>query len=76
VDIYRDAYGIPHLRYLLTIILCPGYVHAQDAFWQMDFWRHLGSGRLAEMFGEGGWRRPVPAHLGWARVVEKGARGD
>ncbi|HEX2154243.1 MAG TPA: penicillin acylase family protein [Acidimicrobiia bacterium] len=30
-----------------------GYVQAQDRFWQMDTWRHIGAGRVAEMFGEG-----------------------
>jgi penicillin amidase len=29
-----------------------GYVHAQDRFWQMEFWRRVSSGRLAELFGE------------------------
>jgi penicillin amidase len=54
VDIYRDGIGIPHI-YATTmhdLFMAQGYVHAQDRFWQMDFWRHIGSGRLSEMFGE------------------------
>ncbi|WP_392531071.1 penicillin acylase family protein [Nostoc sp. C117] len=31
--------------------MAQGYIHAQDRFWQMDFWRHIGSGQLSEMFG-------------------------
>jgi penicillin amidase len=54
VDVYRDNMGIPHI-YATTmhdLFMAQGYVHAQDRFWQMDFWRHVGSGRLSEMFGE------------------------
>jgi penicillin amidase len=70
VDIYRDNMGIPHI-YASTshdLFFAQGYVHAQDRFWQMDFYRHVGEGRTAEMFGEGqvdddkflttlGWRK-------------------
>ncbi len=54
VDVYRDAYGVPHIyaRTLHDLFMAQGYVHAQDRFWQMDFWRHIGSGRLSEMFGK------------------------
>jgi penicillin G amidase len=53
VDIYRDQMGIPHI-YASTshdLFFAQGYVHAQDRFWQMDAWRHIGSGTLSEMFG-------------------------
>ena len=46
VDIYRDTFGIPHI-YAETqhdLYFAQGYVHAQDRFWQMDFWRHQGAG--------------------------------
>jgi penicillin amidase len=55
VDIYRDQMGIPHI-YATTqhdLFFAQGYVHAQDRFWQMDAWRHIGSGTLSEMFGSG-----------------------
>ena len=54
VDIYRDSYGIPNIYAQTThdLFFAQGYVHAQDRFWQMDFWRHIGSGRLSEMFGK------------------------
>jgi penicillin G amidase len=53
VDIYRDQYGIPHIfaSTQYDLFFAQGYVHAQDRFWQMDFWRHAGSGRLSELFG-------------------------
>jgi penicillin amidase len=66
VDVYRDAYGVPHIYASNShdLFFTQGYVHAQDRFWQMDFWRHIGSGRLAEMFGEScaPWGSP-----GWPR---------
>jgi penicillin G amidase len=54
VEIFRDQYGIPHIYASSSqdLFFAQGYVHAQDRFWQMDFWRHIGSGRLSEMFGE------------------------
>ena len=55
VEIYRDQMGIPHI-YATTqhdLFFAQGYVHAQDRFWQMDTWRHIGSGTLSEMFGSG-----------------------
>ncbi|HEU4894971.1 MAG TPA: penicillin acylase family protein, partial [Acidimicrobiia bacterium] len=55
VEVLRDSLGVPHV-YASTqhdLFFAQGYTHAQDRFWQMDFWRHIGSGRLAEMFGEG-----------------------
>lgn len=54
VTVTRDSRGIPVIEASTThdLFMAQGYVHAQDRFWQMDFWRHIGSGRLAEMFGE------------------------
>ena len=54
VEIFRDRYGVPHI-YAQTsedLFFAQGFVHAQDRFWQMEFWRRLGSGRLSELFGE------------------------
>ncbi len=74
VDVYRDHMGIPHI-YASTqhdLFFAQGYVHAQDRFWQMDSWRHIGSGTISEMFGSGqvdtdtflrtlGWRETAQA---------------
>jgi penicillin amidase len=73
VDIYRDSYGIPHIYATTThdLFFAQGYVHAQDRFWQMDFWRHIGSGRLAEMFGDSQIETDrFIRTLGWNRLAQ------
>ncbi|MBN2553360.1 MAG: penicillin acylase family protein [Spirochaetales bacterium] len=54
VEIFRDRYGVPHIyaRAAKDLFFAQGYVHAQDRFWQMEFWRRLGAGRLSELFGK------------------------
>ena len=54
VEILRDRYGVPHVyaRTAEDLFFAQGYVHAQDRFWQMEFWRRLSSGRLSELFGK------------------------
>ncbi len=74
VDIYRDSYGIPHIYATTThdLFFANGYVHAQDRFWQMDFWRHISAGRLSEMFGESQLETDQFLRtLGWARIAEQ-----
>jgi penicillin amidase len=53
VQIVRDEYGVPHIYATSAhdLFFAQGYVHAQDRFWQMDTWRHIGTGQLASMFG-------------------------
>jgi penicillin G amidase len=76
VTVIRDNAGIieiqadtPH-----DLFLAQGYVHAQERIWQMEVWRHIGSGRLSELFGEGrvdtdrfirtlGWRQAAQRDL-------------
>jgi len=74
VDIYRDGMGIPHI-YAMTshdLFFAQGYVHAQDRFWQMDFWRHIGSARLSEMFGSGQVETDSFLRtLGWRQIAEQ-----
>jgi penicillin amidase len=54
VEILRDRYGIPHVyaRSAEDLFFAQGFVHAQDRFWQMEFWRRISSGRLSELFGK------------------------
>ena len=54
VTVYRDDAGIPQLVAETDhdLFAAQGYVHAQDRFWEMDFRRHVTSGRVAELFGE------------------------
>lgn len=74
VDVYRDQMGIPHI-YATTqhdLFFAQGYVQAQDRFWQMDVSRHIGSGRLSEMFGKGQLETDSFLRtLGWARVAQE-----
>jgi penicillin amidase len=76
VEVYRDSYGVPHI-YAKTshdLFMAQGFVHAQDRFWQMEFWRRAGSGRLSEILGESalandkfirtvGWHRTAAEEL-------------
>jgi len=53
VTIVRDELGIPHI-YASTaedLFFAQGYVHAQDRWWQMEFQRHTGLGRIQELTG-------------------------
>jgi penicillin amidase len=74
VEIFRDRFGIPQV-YAATqhdLFFAQGYLHAQDRFWQMDFWRHIGSGRLGEMFGESQLETDrFLRTLGWNRIVRQ-----
>lgn len=74
VDIYRDSFGVPHIYATSEhdLIFAQGYVHAQDRFWQMDFWRHQGSGRLSELLGENTLETDMFLRtLGWERIAEE-----
>jgi penicillin amidase len=53
VQVHRDANGIAHIQATTThdLFLAQGYVHAQERMWQMEVWRHISAGRLAELFG-------------------------
>lgn len=74
VSVQRDKWGIPHIYAANShdLFMAQGYIHAQDRFWQMDFWRHIGSGRLSEMFGSS--QLDTDKYLrtmGWARVAQQ-----
>lgn len=53
VEVYFTDHGIPHI-YAETetdSYRALGYIHAMERLWQMDLLRHVGSGRLSELFG-------------------------
>ena len=56
VRVARDQYDIPYIfaenREDLMLVL--GYVHALERFYEMDFFRTVGSGRLSEWIGSAG----------------------
>ncbi len=66
VSILRDRYGIPRIaaRNEQDAYFALGYVHAQDRFFQMEFMRRLGAGRLSEVVGP-----PTLSIDRWMRVL-------
>lgn len=53
VRVLRDEWGIAHI-YAETqddLFFAQGFVAAQDRLWQMDLWRRVGEGKLAEVLG-------------------------
>ncbi len=54
VRVERDARGVPtvHALTVRDAFFGLGVVHAQDRLWQLETHRRIGSGRLAEAFGE------------------------
>ncbi len=73
VDVYRDTMGIPHIyaSSVHDMFFAEGFVHAQDRFWQMDAWRHIGSGSLSAMFGKGQVSTDAFLRtLGWEQTAE------
>ena len=52
--VHFDEYGIPHIyaENNEDAWKTLGYVHARDRLFQMDVLRRVGSGRLAELFGD------------------------
>ena len=56
VDVFRDRWGIPHIRAESTadLFFAQGFVTAQDRLWHMDADRHQALGRWAEWVGPPG----------------------
>ena len=75
VEVLRDKMGVPHIyaENSHDLFFGQGYVHAQDRFWQMEFWRRIGAGRLSEILGESavGNDRFIRT-VGWRRAAEGG----
>src|SRR4029453_633106 len=53
VEVRRDRWGVPHIyaRTEHDLFFAQGFVAAQDRLWQMDMWRRIGEGRVAEVVG-------------------------
>jgi penicillin amidase len=56
VRIRRDRWGVPHVEAEVRedLFFAQGYCHAQERLWQMDFYRRVVAGRVAEMAGAAG----------------------
>ncbi len=53
VEILRDRWGVPHI-YAQTsadLFFAQGYITARDRLFQIDLWRRIGTGKLAEILG-------------------------
>jgi penicillin G amidase len=56
VRVRRDRWGVPHIEAEEheDLYFAQGYCHGQDRLFQMDFYRRVVEGRVAEMAGEEG----------------------
>jgi penicillin amidase len=78
IEIARDRWGVPHIRARTghDLWFGQGFCHGQDRLWQIDLYRRIGAGRLAEIAGRAG----LPTDrfirtLGLRRVAETEAAG-
>ena len=53
VQVVRDVNGVTQIAANTShdLFFAQGYVHASERMWQMEIWRRIGAGRLAELFG-------------------------
>src|SRR5262245_26934282 len=65
VNVLRDEWGIAHIFAGTQddLFFAQGFVAAQDRLWQMDLWRRVGEGKLAEILGPGAIDRDRFARL-------------
>jgi penicillin amidase len=76
VEILRDEWGIPHIyaTNFNDLFFAQGYTQAQDRWWQMEFWRHVGSGKIEELVGKKDTVLSTDIFirtLGWRQVAEQ-----
>lgn len=53
VEILRDRWGVPHIyaRNTHDLFFAQGWITAKDRLFQIDLWRRIGTGHLAEILG-------------------------
>ena len=76
VEILRDEWGVPHIyaSNIHDLFFAQGYTQAQDRWWQMELWRHVGSGRIGELTGKNDDALEADIlirTLGWRQVAER-----
>jgi penicillin amidase len=56
VRVRRDRWGVPHVEAeeARDLYFAQGFCHGQDRLWQMDFYRRVAEGRVAEIAGDEG----------------------
>jgi penicillin amidase len=65
VEVIRDTWGVPHIYAQTTddLFFAQGFVAAQDRLWQLDLWRRVAEGRVAEVAGPSAIDRDTFARL-------------
>ena len=65
VEVLRDKWGVPHIyaKNLDDLFFAQGFVQAQDRLWQLEMWRRVGDGTLAEVIGPAAVARDRQARL-------------
>jgi penicillin G amidase len=65
VEILRDRWGVPHIYASNSddLFFAQGYVTAKDRLFQIDLWRRIGTGKLAEVLGPSAVARDRLARL-------------
>ena len=53
VEILRDRWGVPHIyaKNTVDLFFAQGWITARDRLFQIDLWRRVGTGKLAEILG-------------------------
>src|SRR3954449_8055616 len=53
VEILRDRWGVPHIyaQNSEDLFFAQGFITAKDRLFQIDLWRRVGTGKLAEVLG-------------------------
>ena len=53
VEVIRDHWGVPHMyaKNSNDLFFAQGYITAHDRLFQLDVWRRIGTGHLAEVLG-------------------------
>lgn len=65
VEILRDRWGVPHVyaQNADDLFFANGYINARDRLFQLDLWRRIGTGKLAEAVGASAVERDRLARL-------------
>lgn len=76
VEIKRNEWGVPHIyaNNPHDLFFAQGYTHAQDRWWQMEFFRATGDGRLQELTGANNALMSNDVFIrtiGWRRAAER-----
>ena len=74
VEVIRDETGIAHVYADSPddLFLAQGFIHASERMWQMEVFRHIGAGRVSELFGASQLDTDrFIRTLGWRRAAER-----